>query len=540
MAENNPEMGPAHAEAVNSEADSYTGESALSSDPTGMAENNPEMGPAHAEAVNQQDPSWTGDPDPTGMAVNNPEMGPAHAEAVNQQDPSWTGIDPDPTGMALNNPEMGPMHAVAVNLESMPWAGYEPDPTGMAVHNPEMGPMHALAVNLQAQQWTGNPQDVSLVPTTVLGVPVITVSEPAPRTVTELSGGFTFGLGPVPVYTELGLGIADTWRDTYITGLIGPGAGARALGEERAARPEGVQLEGRISGALGPIARGELVVNTDLDRLAGSVRVIGGPWSLGQEFEVLPTPQVGAPRAGVQAPPALGGALSVAVGPRGTVTLGTIADAVTAPFRSDPTATPPADPPLTDGMPTAPTPEPEAQPAPAPQAEQPAPAPAPEAQEPEPAPEPTPPAPTPQAEEPPAPEPTPPTPTPAPQPEVAPAPTPTPAPAPQPEVAPAPTPAPAPQPEPAPAPGPAPEPQPAEPPAAEVEAPPAEPAPEPAPPVEAETPSDSGGSADCATVPDAAFCPPEAAEVWTPVPEADALAAEPESRELVGAWSDGS
>ena len=46
--------------------------------------------------------------------------------------------------------------------------------------------------------------------------------DPAQRTVTELSGGWTFGLGPVPVYTELGVGIADTWRDTYITGFIGP------------------------------------------------------------------------------------------------------------------------------------------------------------------------------------------------------------------------------------------------------------------------------------------------------------------------------
>ncbi len=135
--EGSSEVGPAHAEAVSTNADTWsapTEATPYSGEITGF-EGSPEMGPDHGVTVNAAPTSWTGDTTPTGFE-GSPEVGPAHAEAVNAEAPSWTG-DVTPTGFE-GSPEVGPEHAAAIDAEAEAATdqGYRTGFEG----SPELGP----------------------------------------------------------------------------------------------------------------------------------------------------------------------------------------------------------------------------------------------------------------------------------------------------------------------------------------------------------------------------------------------------------------
>src|SRR5262249_5054681 len=128
---------------------------------------------------------------------------------------------------------------------------------------------------------------------------------PAPQAqsnVWELSYGRTLPVVPipgmpVPLGGEVGITSGPGWTDFALTGMAGHHAGPKSSIEERPERSPGFSGEAKVTGILGP-AKGEVTVNTDLEKVTGSVKGSLGPVSAGRNFQLYPNPEMEGWRAG--------------------------------------------------------------------------------------------------------------------------------------------------------------------------------------------------------------------------------------------------
>jgi hypothetical protein len=128
---------------------------------------------------------------------------------------------------------------------------------------------------------------------------------PTAPTVWELSAGAgtpvpVLGV-PVPLGGEVGVLWGPGWTDFQLTSLGGIYGGARVSLEQRPARDPGTVGEGKISSQWGPF-RGEFTYQTDLSQAGGSLKGSAGPFNLGRNFDLYPTPQLEGWRTGMTWP----------------------------------------------------------------------------------------------------------------------------------------------------------------------------------------------------------------------------------------------